>query len=46
MKGHGSLFGRAWYKAHIRGLRAVSDYEYEIQLFLANKYLNSQVETV
>jgi len=30
----------------IRGLRAVSDYEYEIQLFLANKYLNSQVETV
>lgn len=30
----------------VRGLRAVSDYEQEIQLFLANKYLDPQVETV
>lgn len=30
----------------IRGLRAVSDYEYEIQLFLANKYLDPKVETL
>ena len=33
-------------KAIIRGLRAVSDYEYEVQMFAANYQLNSNVETV
>ena len=32
--------------AVIRGLRAVSDYEYEVQMFAANYHLNSKVETV
>lgn len=32
--------------AVIRGLRAVSDYEYEVQLFAANYHLESTVETV
>ncbi len=32
--------------AVIRGLRAVSDYEYEVQMFAANYHLNSNVETV
>lgn len=30
----------------IRGLRAVSDYEYEVQLFAANYHLEPTVETV
>lgn len=30
----------------IRGLRAVSDYEFELQLALMNRRLNSQVDTV
>jgi len=30
----------------IRGLRAVSDFEYEFQMALMNKNLNSQIETV
>ena len=30
----------------IRGLRAVSDFEYEMQLALMNKKLNPNVETV
>jgi pantetheine-phosphate adenylyltransferase len=33
-------------KAIIRGLRAVSDYENEVQMFAANYQLNSKVETV
>ena len=33
-------------KAIIRGLRAVSDYENEVQMFAANYQLNSRVETV
>ena len=32
--------------ALIRGLRAVSDFEYEFQMALMNKKLNAQVETV
>ena len=32
--------------AVIRGLRAVSDYEYEVQMFAANYHLNHKVETV
>ena len=32
--------------AMIKGLRAVSDFEYEFQMALANKRLNSQIETV
>lgn len=32
--------------AVIRGLRAVSDYEYEVQMFAANYKLNPKVETV
>lgn len=32
--------------AIIRGLRAVSDYENEVQMFAANYQLNSKVETV
>lgn len=32
--------------AVIRGLRAVSDYEYEVQLFAANYHLEPTVETV
>ena len=36
------------YKASIiiRGLRAVSDFEYEFQLAGMNKYLNSKIETI
>ena len=30
----------------IRGLRAVSDYEYEMQIFAINKYLDPSIETV
>ncbi|HEX9059979.1 MAG TPA: pantetheine-phosphate adenylyltransferase [Clostridia bacterium] len=30
----------------IRGLRSVSDYEYELQLALTNRALNSKVETI
>ncbi|MDO5717179.1 MAG: pantetheine-phosphate adenylyltransferase [Tissierellia bacterium] len=30
----------------IRGLRAVSDYEYELQMALANKKLDPEIETV
>lgn len=30
----------------IRGLRAVSDYEYELQMSLANKTLNPNIETL
>lgn len=30
----------------IRGLRAVSDYEYEMQMALVNKKLNSDLETI
>ncbi len=32
--------------AIIKGLRAVSDYEYEFQMALANKQLNPEVETM
>lgn len=32
--------------AVIRGLRAVSDYEYEVQMFAANYHLEPSVETV
>ena len=32
--------------AVIRGLRAVSDYEYEVQMFAANYHLEPDVETV
>ncbi len=32
--------------AMIRGLRAVSDFEYELSLALMNKNLNNQIETV
>jgi pantetheine-phosphate adenylyltransferase len=32
--------------AIIRGLRAVSDFEYEFQLATMNRHLNDQVETV
>jgi pantetheine-phosphate adenylyltransferase len=30
----------------IRGIRAISDYEYELQMALMNRRLNSQIETV
>lgn len=30
----------------VRGLRAVSDYEYELQMAMANKSLNSELETI
>lgn len=33
-------------EAVIRGLRAVSDFEYEFQMALMNRKLNSQVETI
>lgn len=33
-------------KAFIRGLRAISDYEYELQLFQFNHHLNPSIETV
>ncbi|HHW06658.1 MAG TPA: pantetheine-phosphate adenylyltransferase [Clostridia bacterium] len=33
-------------RAIIRGLRAVSDFEYEMQMAMMNKRLNNQVETV
>jgi pantetheine-phosphate adenylyltransferase len=33
-------------KAVIRGIRAVSDYEYELQMALMNRELNAQVETI
>ncbi|HWY70781.1 MAG TPA: pantetheine-phosphate adenylyltransferase [Terriglobales bacterium] len=35
-------------KAHavLRGIRAISDYEYELQMALMNRKLNAQVETV
>ena len=32
--------------AIIRGMRAVSDFEYELQLSLMNKNLNSEIETI
>ena len=33
-------------KAVIRGIRAVSDYEYELQMALMNRELNATVETI
>lgn len=33
-------------QAVVRGLRAISDYEYELQMALMNKHLNEEVETV
>ena len=35
-------------RAHavLRGIRAISDYEYELQMALMNRKLNAQVETV
>jgi len=33
-------------RAVIRGIRAVSDYEYELQMALMNRELNSSVETI
>jgi len=33
-------------RAVVRGLRAVSDFEYELQMALMNRRLNSRVETV
>ncbi|RTZ91485.1 MAG: pantetheine-phosphate adenylyltransferase [Planctomycetota bacterium] len=39
MKSHG-------YNTMIRGLRAVSDFEYEMQIALANKHLESDIETI
>jgi len=33
-------------RAIIRGLRAVSDFEYELQMALMNRRLDSEVETV
>jgi pantetheine-phosphate adenylyltransferase len=36
---------RAGANAIIRGLRAVSDFEYEFQMALMNRHLNSRVET-
>ncbi len=33
-------------KAMVRGLRMVSDFEYELQLATLNKHLNNEVETV
>jgi pantetheine-phosphate adenylyltransferase len=33
-------------KAIIRGLRAVSDFEFELQMALMNRHLNANVETV
>ncbi|MDZ4383343.1 MAG: pantetheine-phosphate adenylyltransferase, partial [Thermodesulfovibrionia bacterium] len=32
--------------AIVRGLRAVSDFEYELQMALMNRRLNSDIETV
>jgi pantetheine-phosphate adenylyltransferase len=37
---------RAGARAVVRGLRAVSDFEYELQMALMNRRLNSRVETV
>ena len=34
------------YKTMLRGLRAVTDFEYEMQIALANKYLNDEIETI
>ena len=34
------------YKFILRGLRAVSDFDYEFQMALANKHLNKDIETV
>ncbi len=39
MKAHG-------YNTMIRGLRAVSDFEYEMQIALANKHLRNEIETI
>jgi len=33
-------------QAVVRGIRAISDYEYELQMALMNRRLNPQVETV
>lgn len=33
-------------KVVVRGIRAVSDYEYELQMALMNRELNAQVETI
>jgi pantetheine-phosphate adenylyltransferase len=30
----------------VRGLRAISDFEYEFQMALMNRHLNSRIETV
>ena len=38
--------GKVGARAVIRGLRAVSDYEYEVQMFAANFHLEPNVETV
>ncbi len=32
--------------AIVRGLRAISDFEYELQMALMNRHLNSEIETV
>ncbi|MDP3979799.1 MAG: pantetheine-phosphate adenylyltransferase, partial [Chlamydiota bacterium] len=37
---------REGYKVVIRGLRAISDFEYEFQMALTNKKLNESVETL
>ncbi len=38
--------GRKQAKVIVRGLRAISDFEYELQMALMNRRLNQEVETV
>ena len=41
-----SLFSSSDAQAILRGVRAISDYEYELQMALMNRRLAPQVETV
>ena len=41
-----SLFSQQGAQAILRGVRAISDYEYELQMALMNRRLAPQVETV
>jgi pantetheine-phosphate adenylyltransferase len=40
------FMGRHHANVVVRGIRAVSDYEYELQMALMNRELNAQVETI
>ena len=40
------LRSQTWGQRHLRGIRAISDYEYELQMALMNRRLGPEIETV